>query len=303
MNVQGGNRICFVICSGTQFRGSSRIIVIPMENGGLRHPESSAHISPVELLANTWRLPLEITRETERHRAMLVLSAVSWESLNSAKGGFLHRDEATQLAQAGVPKRQADYLRGRYCAKVAVAARAGGMLADTPGWRVAAGVFGQPVVRGAGLANTQVSIAHSGGWAAALAYDEGHPMAVDIELHHPSHATTIRSEVSEAELGAFSRAGYDGESSLTYLWAAKEALGKVLRSGLMAPLSFYEVGDVERATFGPICTYRHFAQYKSYCAKIGKLMVSIALPRKSALQFDWGTLTSIRVESGPTSTA
>lgn len=244
---------------------------------------------------------MDIARETERHRAVLVLSSASWESLNSAKARFLHLEETTHLARAGVPKRQADYLRGRYCAKKAVSALMGNIACDPREWQVAAGVFGQPVVRGTALGNVQVSIAHSGEWAAALACDEGHPMAVDIEQHDPAHAETIRSEVSEAELRAFTHAGYDRDISLTCLWAAKESLGKVLRSGLMAPLSFYEIGEVERTTFGVICTYRHFAQYKSYCAKIGKLVVSIALPRKSALQFDWGTLTSIRVESGPTS--
>lgn len=257
----------------------------------------------MELLANTWRLPLEIAREAERYQAMLALSAVAWPELERGQRQFLHAEEAAQLARAGVSKRQADYLRGRYCAKAAVAGLAGGRAVDPWAWRVASGVFSHPVVRGEGLGNVQVSIAHSGDWAAALAHDEGHPMAVDIELHDPAHAATIRSEVSDAELGAFAQIGCERETSLTYLWTAKESLGKVLRSGLMAPLSFYEVGEVEKTPFGVTCTYRHFAQYKCHCAKIGKLIVSIALPRKSALQFDWGALTSIRVDSGPTSTA
>lgn len=274
-----------------------------MENGGLRTLPVPAHISRVELLANTWRWPLEMAREAERHRAVLVLSAVDWPAMQAARSSYLHAVEDVHLAHAGVPKRQADYLRGRYCAKMAIAGLAGGAVGDPRVWWVGAGVFGQPVVRGSGGERVQVSIAHSGDWAAALAYDEGHPMAVDIELHDPAHAATIRSEVSEAELRAFAQTGCDLETSLTFLWAAKESLGKVLRSGLMAPLSFYEVGDVERTPFGATCAYRHFTQYKAHCAKIGKLVVSITLPRKSALQFDWGALTSIRVESGPTSTA
>lgn len=257
----------------------------------------------MKLLNDTSTFTLEIARGMEWHRAVLVLSAAVLPVLERAKSGFLHPEEAAKLAIAGVPKRQADYLRGRYCAKAAVAAFVGDAGGDIREWQVSSGVFGQPVARGAGLHNIQVSIAHSGDWAAALACDEGHPMAVDIELHDPAHSATIRSEVSETELRAFAGAGCDVETSLTYLWAAKEALGKVLRSGLMAPLSFYEVGEVEPTAFGAICTYRHFAQYKCYCAKIGKLIVSIALPRKSALQFEWGALTSIRVESGPTSAA
>ncbi|HEY1108840.1 MAG TPA: 4'-phosphopantetheinyl transferase superfamily protein [Opitutaceae bacterium] len=257
----------------------------------------------MELLANTWRWALEIAREAERHRAVLVLSAAPWSAMERVKATFLSAAETAQLARAGVPKRQADYLRGRYCAKMAIAALAADAVTDPSAWQVAAGVFGQPVVRGAGLGGVQVSIAHSGDWASALAFDEGHPMAVDVELHDPAHAATIRSEVSEAELRAFAQIGCEGETSLTYLWTAKESLGKLLRSGLMAPLSFYEIGEVEKTAYGVTCTYRHFAQYKCHCAKIGKLMVSIALPRKSALQFDWGPLTSIRVESGPTSTA
>lgn len=257
----------------------------------------------MEVLKDTWIFPLDLMRESERHRATLVLCATAWPRLDSAKYSFLHPAEASRLEVVGVPRRQADYLRGRYCAKAAVAALAGNAAGDMRAWQVAAGVFGQPVVRGSLVGNIQVSIGHSGDWAVALAFDEAHPLGVDVELHDPAHVATIRREVSAAELGAFTRAGWDEETGLTGLWAIKEALGKVLRSGLMAPLSFYEVGDVEPTSFGAICTYRHFAQYKCYCAKIGKQIVSIALPRKSALQFDWGALTSIRVESGPTSAA
>ena len=239
---------------------------------------------------DSWVRRLDLRREGDAPPAAISLARGDFEALHASRAEWLHPEEEHHFQHAGVPKRQADYLRGRFCAKTALGALVGGLVAREV--CVAGGVFGQPVVRGPGVANQQVSIAHSGDWAAALAFDEAHPMAIDIEAHDAHHEATIRREVSTAELTALARAGIAEPLSLTLLWAAKESLAKVLRTGLMAPLSFYEVAAVEPAEGGGVtCEYRHFTQYKSQCGILGKLAVAIALPRKSFLQLDWRNVT------------
>ena len=239
---------------------------------------------------DSWVRRLDLQREGGAPHAAICLTGGDSAALSASRAEWIHPDEEHQFQHAGVPKRQTDYLRGRFCAKAALGALVGGLVARDV--CVTGGVFGQPVVRGPGVANQQVSIAHSGDWAAALAFDEAHPMAIDIESHDAHHEATIRREVSTSELTALARAGIAEPLSLTLLWAAKESLAKVLRTGLMAPLSFYEVAAVEPAEGGGVtCEYRHFTQYKSQCGILGKLAVAIALPRKSFLQLDWRNVT------------
>lgn len=259
-----------------------------------RRPGS--HTSRMLRLPGTAVQVLEIARETSRHRAALCLSRAPWGGLQAHAAEFLHADEQRQLQVAGVPKRQADYLRGRYCAKLALVAREAGLVArDTC---VASGVFGQPVVCGdaaRGRPHAQVSIAHSADWAAAVACDEVHPMAIDLEALDPRHAETLRGEVTAEERAAFAPANLGEPRSLTLIWAAREALAKVLRTGLMTPLHLYEVGRVEAAAEAVTCEYRHFGQYKCCAGFVHDLAIAIALPRKSALQLDWRALS---VETG-----
>ncbi|MCC5025194.1 MAG: 4'-phosphopantetheinyl transferase superfamily protein [Candidatus Synoicihabitans palmerolidicus] len=208
--------------------------------------------------------------------------------LNTRREVFLHPVEVERWKSAGVPRRQDEFLRGRYAAKLAL----GAWKPEVPAkaWHVAAGVFGQPVVRdgndGNGNAgNPLVSITHSGAWAAALAVDEGHPMAVDLECDDPAHAEILRREISTEEWSALARAGVPAERCPTVSWAIREALAKVLRTGLMAPRSFYEIAEVESIPGEPGVrgSYRHFAQYGVQAYWLREFALAVALPQKPAL--------------------
>lgn len=242
------------------------------------------------ILPETHTRVFAVQREGGAPPVALTVTTCAAEPLRAARGTFLHPAEEARLQTAGVPKRQLDFLRGRYAAKAALAALHPGLAA--PAVEIAAGVFGQPVVRGAAPANAQVSLAHCDGAAAALAFDEAHPMAVDLERHDPRHAETIRREATAAELAALAAAGVSEPHRLTLLWAVREALAKVLRTGLMAPLAFYEIGEATPIVGGVRCTSRHFAQYDVQGYLIGELALALALPRKSVLPFD-GRLATV----------
>ena len=93
----------------------------------------------------------------------------------------LHPCELEQLGRARSDKRRAEFVSGRHAAKRAICS-----LACSTSWLpsllIESGVFGQPVVRAEVAAQVGVSIAHSGDFAIALAFDSGHPMGVDLEM-------------------------------------------------------------------------------------------------------------------------
>jgi 4'-phosphopantetheinyl transferase len=242
-----------------------------------------AHDSCMKLQQTSESL-LKIEREGSEWRAALAVTRVGWDDLWAARNEFLHPREANFVAWAGVWERKADFLRGRYTAKRALATLDRGVALSSI--EVEAGVFGQPVVRGAQIRNLQVSIAHSAGCAAALAFDEGHPMALDIEAHDDANTDVIGQECTVGERAAMARAGLERRQAMTALWTAKESLAKVLRTGLMAPLNFYAISSVEAVLGGVVCVYANFPQYHTTCVSRRSFVLAITLPRKSTLQFD-----------------
>lgn len=227
---------------------------------------------------------LTIQPKENNRPAALVATEAAWDELWQARSDYLHPREIDFLHQAGVRKRQADYLRGRYAAKRALAALKPGL--RLPAIEVNAGIFGQPVVRGSGMENLQVSIAHSAGRAVALAFDEGHPMAVDIQGYEDARIDVISQQCDENEWAALAHARLERGQAMITLWAAKESLGKVLRTGLLAPLKFYAIESAEPAPGGVICMYENFPQYRTACLLRERFALAITLPSRSALSFD-----------------
>jgi 4'-phosphopantetheinyl transferase EntD len=131
------------------------------------------------------------------------------------------------------------------------------------------------------LANAQVSISHSGAWAAALAFPEAHPMAIDIEVFRDAQQAVIRANMTESELDLIAATGVNETMRLTLLWTIKESLSKVLRSGLMAPFAIYAIEEMTEQGDMLVSTFKHFAQYRCLSFAIGHLGVSISFPKRT----------------------
>ncbi|MFZ9746763.1 MAG: 4'-phosphopantetheinyl transferase family protein [Opitutaceae bacterium] len=229
-------------------------------------------------------LPLE--RADGRARAGLALSAAPAASLAAAAPEFLHAEELAGWAAAGVEKRRDDYLRGRYAAKLALdQAGAPGLAAARA---IVPGVFGQPVVRGGG--GWQVSIAHSGGRAAAIAFPEEQPLGIDLEACESGHAATLARELSPAEADWVATAGLERVVALTALWAAREALSKVLRTGLMTSFAHFRVAPPAAAPGGWRAEYPEFPQYQAALLPRPGFVLALALPRRTTLP--WPALSA-----------
>ncbi|MGY0035198.1 4'-phosphopantetheinyl transferase family protein [Pedobacter sp. NJ-S-72] len=201
--------------------------------------------------------------------------------LKELSRSFLHMNELSFFDTLKVSKVQHSYLLGRYAAK-----RALGAFTDNPvltDAQVSSGIFQQPVLYLANGGNIQLSIAHTSEMGIAVVFPEGHPMGVDVETVDEKQSETIREVLTPGELNKLGLIHIDVNNSLTLLWTMKEALSKVLRTGLMTPFQLYEIESVEHKGDVVICNFINFPQYKALSWLSGNHAWSIVLPRKSTL--------------------
>lgn len=225
---------------------------------------------------------LNLHRKDITYRAGLCLSGVSGQTLSQLDSDFLHVQERQRWQGFKHSKRADDYLRGRYCAKRAVAV----LHPDQPATeiKVDSGVFHQPLLLCPVDPLLRVSLSHASAVTGAVVFPAAHPMAVDIETIAPDNAEELKAQLTALE--ATMLAGLTAFSELeaiTAMWTIKEALSKVLGSGLTAPISLYEVSDIDAQSGLLTARFGHFLQYKALCFRWGRAMCSLVLPGRSRL--------------------
>lgn len=251
---------------------------------------------------------IPIYREDESFTAGLYIGRFSEASL-LRELPIWHANEQKRFRQYEVTKRRESYLMGRYAAKLAISNHLLtnneiGRLSDIC---IGEGIFHFPVVASPHHRNLQVSISHSGSYAAALAFSEYHPMGIDIEERNDKSwnsdkTESVQSQLTEAERERLTRHSTCGLELLLLYWTAKEALSKVLKTGLMTDFSLYEIDGIERESNVWSSRFKHFPQYKALTFRIGRDAVcSIVLPRKSSLHnmmdlLDTGFSESVEAE-------
>jgi 4'-phosphopantetheinyl transferase EntD len=233
------------------------------------------------LLPNTVLFQHAFVRDAGLHTATFCVSRCSHERVEGACRQFLAAAEEAVWRNFAFPRRQRSYLLGRYCAKEAVACQAS--LSELKGFEIGSGVFQQPVVRGAGRAGIQVSISHSDTWAAALAFDESHPMGLDMEQVHPERSDTIRSQLTTSELAVVAASPLRVDAALTLAWSVKEALSKTLKTGLTTPLQVFELSACSWEASALACEFTSFGQYRALGLLVSEFAIGLVLPRRSQL--------------------
>ncbi|PSK91473.1 type I polyketide synthase [Taibaiella chishuiensis] len=120
---------------------------------------------------------------------------------------------------------------------------------------------GQPFVSGDAVAGIQVSLAHKGTDAVAIAAN-GRPVGIDIELIAARTEGFMRLSFTDAER----RLVADREAAewSTRLWVAKEAYGKMLGQGLRGNPRAYEVTRITEDRLWINDTQIQTIQYKNY---------------------------------------
>lgn len=200
---------------------------------------------------------------------------------------FLHPDEADYYNSLSSEKRKKSFLIGRFVAKQAIADLSGEVI--SPNILIQPGIFTQPVVVG-NKQNIQVSITHCNDVGAALAFPEAHPMGIDIEKINPKHNDVLARQVTKTELKHINDWPLSYIEGLTLCWTVKEALSKVLKTGLTTPFEVFEIYKSELYNNSIISHYKNFSQYKAISFVIGGFICSLAYPAKTDLNFDLNLL-------------
>lgn len=156
---------------------------------------------------------------------------------------FLHPQEFSILREMISEKRMHSYLLGRYAAKQALTQDAESI--SPTDIFIKSGIFQQPVIYHLQTKEKmQVSISHCGERAVALAFPETHPMGIDLEHSNKKYNAVIERQLTSQErnlLKAITNVNYTPETYYMILWTLKEALSKVLRTGLTAYFDIYEI--------------------------------------------------------------
>ena len=205
---------------------------------------------------------------------------------------FLHPDERRAFHRLPESPRRESYLMGRFCAKQAV--MEGRQMQDPTCILVRPGVFHQPVLHCPGTNALQLSLSHCKGLGAALLFEEAHPMGIDIEIPDAIKIPVITPHLTEAEKALILNIrAEDSAWATTWICTAKEALGKVLRTGLTIAMPLLEVCRLQQD--GDILTaeFTQFPQYKVISFPWESAIVSIALPRRSTMRTTMRTTTQL----------
>ncbi|TWH49315.1 4'-phosphopantetheinyl transferase superfamily protein [Sporomusa sp. KB1] len=235
-------------------------------------PNSSVYIGKLDLI-----------REENIFKATLCCCFFSCKTDYGEIISHLHTQERNYYNTLKFEKRIRSYLIGRFVAKQAIAALTGeDKLTQIV---IQSGVFTQPIVI-SNKQNIQVSITHCEDYGAALAFPEAHPMGIDLEKIDSSQNGVLAGQFTEFETTRIIPLVTPYETGLTLLWTAKEALSKVLKTGLMTPFEVFEISRIDLCNNFTMCYYKNFAQYKAISFTIGNYMCSIVYPIKTELYVD-----------------
>ena len=216
--------------------------------------------------------------------AMTICSGRTLESLRDGAQDFLHEAEQSVLGKMKYERRQFSYLSGRFALKEALSLMAPSSSRNR--WHVASGVFGQPYLKMAGGSVYDVSISHCQDVAMALAVEPGHPVAVDVEILEKKMEETLCAQVLDGEWELpFPESLSEAERALV-LWTAKEALSKILKTGMMVPFELYETTTIATTPYGLSFEFKNFAQYKAEIFFEMPYCFAMAYPEKSRLNYN-----------------
>jgi 4'-phosphopantetheinyl transferase len=215
------------------------------------------------------------------------IGVAAYGLLQPCAAGILHAEEMRYFLPLPAERRRVSFLLGRYAAKRALRPCLG-----DPAFaaiNIAPGVFKNPVVCYPMPEPWQVSITHSDSLVCALAFPQVHPMALDVELIDAEKLPAMVTQCQDSERAEASRHGLDAPTAATLLWTAKEALSKVLHTGLMCPFNLFEIESIQSISGSMFQGfYKHLAQYKFQAWIRGNCILTITLPKRTELAFDTG---------------
>ncbi|NRR21133.1 4'-phosphopantetheinyl transferase superfamily protein [Brevibacillus sp. MS2.2] len=221
-----------------------------------------------------------VVKGTDREfRASLCLGCFSAPTDFFKMVKFLHPKEFEYYFHLEFERRVKSYLTGRYVAKRAVSVLTGEDSLERI--CIEQGIFHHPVVNLPNTTNVQVSITHCDDLAAAIAFSEELPMGIDVERISVDRNKVLETQMTVKEGNLFSCLPYSYETTLTLFWTVKEALSKILKTGLTTSFHIYEISQVEAKNGVVYSLFENFPQYRTASFILGDYVCSITYPKKT----------------------
>ncbi|WP_452599403.1 4'-phosphopantetheinyl transferase family protein [Pontimicrobium sp. MEBiC01747] len=193
---------------------------------------------------------------------------------------LFHNSERKYYENLKYDRRKLNYILGRFSAKLAVNTLS--KKATLESIKIGSGVFGFPIVKCLKVKNIQVSITHCGNIGMSVAFKESHPMGIDIEEINCDKEKAILSQITHKEIELLKTLEINNISGFTALWCAKEALAKIIKTGMMLDFVFLEIENIKKEGTTFVATFQHFGQYKAMCHVNKNYAIAIVLPRKTS---------------------
>jgi 4'-phosphopantetheinyl transferase len=256
-----------------------------------------------ELLAKSQCQTLKINRTNYQSRAELCLCLATLAELQPHSVEFLHAEELAYYSTLVFAKRQHSYLLGRYCAKQAIGRYNTEVIYSDI--LIKPGVFDYPIIYHPSNKKLQLTLSHCANLGVALVFPETHPMGIDLENIEPSHQAIIDTQLTDNEKDLISTYPYINDivspnlTITTYaitnvlhtiFWTLKEALSKVLRTGMMTPLAIYAVKNITFQDHFWLSEFENFAQYQGRSFLLGRQICSIVYPKQTKLSINYSII-------------
>lgn len=222
---------------------------------------------------------IELIRENWKGKASLgILNTASFRSFTD-KEECLHEQELVYSRNLRYEKRRYSYLAGRYIAKKSLGQFLGTDLLSKI--LIQPGVFNQPIVTATISNPPSISISHTEEVAACVVFPREHPMGLDAETVKEYKAEAIETQLTLHEKQLFPQKSFDKVHFYTYLWTAKEALSKLLTTGLMTPLEVYQIETISLCGNYAVSTFSNFEQYQAVTFLQDNTVFSLVLPKNT----------------------
>ncbi len=219
---------------------------------------------------------LSLTREKSHHLAVMALVKIdaSIEPKTEWETQYIQKMKSS--------KRQQNFLAGRLAGKNAIQ----DLFHQPIAVDIQKGIFEQPILFSQTPYPIGVSISHSNTLAGAIAFEEGHPMGLDLHEIAPKNTKTILTQTTHFEQKVI-EAYPSPDLMATFVWTAKEALSKILRCGLMTSFKLLELSKPREQENTFETEFTHFPQYQATSWVLANQHVAtIVYPKKSILSVD-----------------
>ncbi|GAB4393180.1 MAG: hypothetical protein Tsb005_10370 [Gammaproteobacteria bacterium] len=244
-------------------------------------------------MLNTLFIPINLQRDNLNFNAGLTLAIATDYKQALIPSDILHPNEFAKYDRYKVDKPKYEFMLGRLAAKLAIQhVYPQFTLTEI---NVNNGIFHQPIIAYPHIPY-QISITHHLPLASSIIFEEAHPMGIDIEDTDRSESIAAKGTLTAQEQ-QLALANTLPSFSIV-LWAAKESLAKILRTGFTIPLEILAIDNIEHHTDHYVLTYCNFLQYKAMVIELGHYILSITLPKNTQYQLDIAQLHTWYQQSG-----